>query len=177
MTGNFHSPHLNCETLEDRDNPSGNVSVFVSGGIIFANGDAANNRINIQQNSSGDVYISGLDNTTVNGQSALYLGRGVPNGVRINLGDGNDRAEIVGLAMNGSARLDMGNGNDQAIILGTTARESIEIYGDDGDDDTYLSGITAAYVILDGGNGYDTVHADNTFTQNGVFVFNSERPF
>jgi hypothetical protein len=177
MSTNLTAPRLNCEVLEPRDNPSGNVSVFVSGGIIFIAGDAANNRVQLEHTSSGDLFVHGFDNTLVNGQTSIYLGRGIPNGVRLDLGAGNDRAEMIGLVTAGSVRFDMGTGNDQAVVLGASARESIEIYAQDGDDDTYLSRIDANYVILDGGNGFDTVHADNMFTRNGLFVFNSERPW
>lgn len=166
---------LDCEALEPRENPSGSASAFVSNGIVFVYGDAANNRVQIEHTAAGDVFVHGFDDTLVNGQSSVYLGRGVPLGVRLALSGGNDRAEMIGLVTSGDVRFDMGTGSDQALILGCSADRSIEVYGQDGDDDTYLSRVQADFVILDGGSGFDVVHADNTFTWNGVWSFNNER--
>jgi hypothetical protein len=176
MTTNPNTtPRLNCEVLEPRDNPAGNVSVAISGGVIIVAGDAFNNRINLSQDSVGNVFITGLDNTTVNGQSSLFLGRGIPNGVRIDLAGGNDRAEVVGLVTFGDLIVGGNVGNDQTIILSTAAQFSVQVHGQDGDDDTYLSNISADIVWLDGGNGFDVAHADNIFTNRGIWVWNHER--
>jgi hypothetical protein len=168
---------LNCESLEERDNPSGNVSVVVSNNFVFIQGDAFNNSIRVQQDGFGNLLVVSLDDTRVNGQSSIFVGRGSPNGVQISMGAGNDRVEVTGLATFGSLIVGGGAGNDQIVIANTTASNSVEVYGRDGNDITFLTNVFANFMVMDGGNGTDALHFDNTFAPNGFVVLNTETFF
>jgi len=176
MTKSNLSTRLNCEQLETRENPDGNVSVsIINGGIVIV-GDAASNWVSLQQNAFGDVFVFGFGNTLVNGQTAIFLGRGIPGDVQIFLGDGNDRTEVIGVRA-ASVLIASGTGFDQNLVLNTATIGGIGVLSGDQDDITFLSVVSASHIILDGGFGFDRFHVDNTFTRNGLFLFNQESQF
>jgi hypothetical protein len=169
------APRLNCERLESRDNPDGNVAVAVSNGTIFLQGDVFNNRVVLEQNQFGDVFVTGLNNTTVNGVTSIWLGRGIPNGVVADMGGGGDRTEVLGLTVNNNIEILAGSGNDSTFLLNNRLGGAMVVNSTDGNDDTWVSGVFASVVILEGDTGFDRFHIDNAFTNSGVFVFNMEQ--
>ena len=59
---------LACESLEDRTLPAGNVTAFVSAGILNITGDAAANRLLVAATGEHTFVISSVDGTTtING--------------------------------------------------------------------------------------------------------------
>ena len=96
---------LACEQLEHRDTPAGNVTAFFNNvGELVVWGDALDNAVSIQQNEFADTIIYGVGGTTVNGQAAIYVGRGALNGVRVEGGFGNDLLEVLGVRTPGVSR-------------------------------------------------------------------------
>lgn len=168
---------LNCESLEARDNPSGNVQVFVSGGLIQLYGDEASNRVRIEQDQFGDVYAYGLDNTTVNGVEGVYLGRGIPDRVDAVMGGGNDRTEVVGMAIGGDLNIDGGTGNDSSIVFNSSVAGSLRMYGSEGNDENILTYVQTTHLLVDGGPGFDGYHIDNTAVYGLIFMQNNEVMF
>src|SRR5262245_18342162 len=100
---------LGIERLETRDTPAGNITATVSSGVLFLNGDGADNQFGLQQNSAGDVFVYGLNGTSVNGQPLVFVGRGTPAGVVADLGGGNDYLEVLNLFAGG---ISINGGND-----------------------------------------------------------------
>lgn len=94
---------LGCEALEHRDTPAGNVAATFQNGVWYLLGDAADNQISVTKDASGYVTVTGLNGTTVNGQSSVFLGRlntssgsgwAPPrNGLYVDLGAGTDYLE------------------------------------------------------------------------------------
>src|SRR5207253_2960390 len=99
------------ETLEPRALLAGNVDVFVRGGTLFVQGDAADNAVLIQDEGGGTYSVLGLDfdadldltgqgfagnPTTINGEDTggfngnAVLFHGVTNDINVDLRGGND---------------------------------------------------------------------------------------
>src|SRR5262245_47015904 len=173
MSATNHRPaaRLGCEPLEQRENPAGNVAVVMGNGVVLAAGDAADNAVSIQQNALGDIWMIGLNGTTINGFPALFVGRGLLNTIHVQLNEGNDAVEVVGLwvwneivilggAGNDTIRLaavtglnigvDGGLGNDVVTTQGVVARANAFITGNDGFDTIVFRGVTAPFRVVAG---------------------------
>lgn len=167
------APRMSCEMLESRDNPSGNVSVWVSNGAIFIAGDAGDNAMSFVMAPNGDLYAFGYG-TTVNGQASVYLGNGIPNGMVVDMAGGNDAIEIFGLTTPGPVYVNGGVGNDALGLFGIDAG-SISVNGSYDNDNIYVSGVQSqGATVLDGAIGVDGVFADNFAGYGGFFVENAE---
>lgn len=97
---------LGCESLEARDTPAGNVTAIFQGGNWMLRGDAADNQISVVRDAAGNVTVTGLSGTTINGQASVNLGRvgsgggWAPQrgGVYVDLGEGTDYLETRRIA-------------------------------------------------------------------------------
>ena len=123
---------LNCESLESRENPDGNVAVAVSNGSIFVQGDDFANHVQIVQDRGGNLFAVGINNTTVNGQGVIFLGRFTPNNVSINGAGGNDTLQVFGVVASGTVGI--APGDEDAVAA--TEREivttgSVTVVADD----------------------------------------------
>jgi len=168
---------LGIERLEARGTPAGNVTATVSGGVLFLTGDGADNQFGLQQNASGDVVVYGLNGTSVNGQPAVFVGRGVPNAVVAELRAGNDYFEVLGLAA-GGVFIDSGNGSDSIALANVRTAGNIEVRTHLLDDAVFMSGVVAGnQMILHGGDGTDSLHLDHSGGLNGTFISNFDRGF
>lgn len=177
MSGNDFHTHLSCEPLEGRDNPSGNVTAAVVGGTVIVTGDSDFNRVRIEQDGVGNMFVIGLDGTTVNGQSAVFVGQGTPNGVSVSLNDGQDYLEMANVFA-GAISVQGGNDGDGLYLSNVGAAGNIEVYSGEANDTVFLSGVTAGNVLyLDGGNAYDILHVDASGGFGGSIAVNFEEPF
>lgn len=170
-------PRLNCELLEARDNPAGNVTAMVSAGAVFVDGDSAFNRVRIEQDGAGNMFVIGLEGTTVNGQSAVFVGQGTPAGVFVTLNDGQDYLEMVNVFA-GAISIQGGNDGDGLWMWNVGASGNIEVRSEEANDTVFLSNVWAGNVLmLDGGNAYDIIHVDNSGGFGGAFAVNFEEAF
>jgi hypothetical protein len=152
-----HRPaaRLGCEPLEQRENPAGNVTAFLSGGTLVALGDAADNAVGIQQTAAGDIWMIGLNGTTVNGRSVVFVGRGFLTGVNVQMNGGNDFVELFNLFVGGDIAVQGGTGNDTIRLAALTGR-NIAVDAGAGDDAVGTQGVVAtSSVFLNGNLGFD----------------------
>lgn len=168
---------LGCEALEARDTPAGDVSVALFNGALYLTGDAAANRVHVEQDTVGDIYVVGLDGTSVNGQPAVYAGRGPVSGFFADFGEGEDYLELVGLVA-GSVHVHGGNGGDGLYLFNVRSDGDIVVSGDAGNDTLYTTGTLARNgFVIDGGSSFDVWHADNSGGLAGTFIVNVEMQF
>jgi hypothetical protein len=140
---------LGCEALEARENPSGNMAAFFSaGGVLNVFGDASDNAVSIQQNGLGDTIIYGVNGTTINGLSAIYVGRGALGGLHVEGGFGNDLVEVMGMQTPGD------------IVIGTGA----------GNDGIHVNGVVVRALGIDAGIGNDTVTVGNVYLSSFAWI-------
>lgn len=149
---------LACEQLEHRDNPAGNMIGFFNGaGELLVLGDNFDNAISIQQNAFADTIIYGVNGTTINGLPAIYVGRGVLGGLRVEGGFGNDLIEVFGVQTPGVIAIGGGVGNDGINVNGVLAT-AVGISGWFGNDViTTTSVFVRSFAWVSGGADFDVL--------------------
>ncbi|MBX9655555.1 hypothetical protein K2Y11_18215 [bacterium] len=117
---------LQVESLEDRvvlstgvvaPVPGGNVSAYVTQGILQIRGDNFNNNVNITELTTGQFKVSGLAGTLINSQSSVVLSSAYD--INSQLKGGNDTLTLI-LQNNLNMRnitLDMGTGTRENVIM------------------------------------------------------------
>lgn len=163
MTATHISPNrplarLACESLEHRDNPAGNVAVGLAGdGVLWVIGDALPNQVSIQQSSAGDIFVFGLNDTLVNGQTGVYVGNGILSGMNVQMGAGDDVVDVAGIYTTGWIYMTAGDENDGIVMQGVTA-DVVWLEAQGGNDAVALNGVVAmSGAVVDGGTGFDAV--------------------
>jgi hypothetical protein len=163
---------LACEQLEHRDTPAGNVTAFFNNvGELVVWGDALDNAVSIQQNEFADTIIYGVGGTTVNGQAAIYVGRGALNGVRVEGGFGNDLLEVLGVRTPGVIVVGGGLGDDGIHIRGVVA-SAVGAGGWFGNDIiTTTSVFVQSFAWIAGGPGFDVLDYNGIFGPQVIIEF------
>ena len=163
---------LACEQLEYRDNPAGNVVAFFNGfGELLVFGDGLDNAVSIQPNEFADTIIYGVGGTTVNGQSAIYVGRGPLAGLRVEGGFGNDLLEVLGVRTPGVIVVGGGLGDDGIHVRGVVAN-AVGIGGWFGNDIiTTTSVFVQSFAWVAGGPGFDVLDYNGIFGPQTIVEF------
>lgn len=149
---------LQAEALEDRTTPAGNVTAFVSGGILFVQGDSASNQVWLSSLSEDTVAVTALGDTRVNGTWLPLTFSGVTLGWVITTGQGNDQVYISRTRGNIGVFLNTGTGNDQITLNRAQHAGPTVIRSGAGDDLISLGmGQYAGSLLIDAGGGNDRV--------------------
>ncbi len=117
---------LQVELLEERvvmttgiaPLPIGNVSAYISQGVLELRGDSLSNIVDITQLSDGRFQISGASGTLINNRTTPTLLAGVLN-INAQLRDGNDSV-TVNLQDNRAMRditINMGMGQSEKVVI------------------------------------------------------------
>lgn len=124
------SNRLAIERLEDRENPSGDVTaVLLANGTLALNGDVSDNDVQISLSGAGAV-VTGLNGTTITANGSTNTSatlNGDVKSLQVNLRAGNDHLSIVSgpaFSLTGNASIDLGAGNN-TLDLSTTGILSI----------------------------------------------------
>lgn len=161
---------LSVERLEMRAVPAGNVTVTSSGGLLSVIGDSADNQVVVHHTAEKDVFVIGLNGTTVNGVAGIWAGRGIPMTFLMDLGAGNDYTEVGGL-LAGRIVVQGSGGSDTLVLLGAQSFGNVEVYGSGDNDAVFISGVLAQNLLgLDGGAGTDGIRVDNSVGLRGAFA-------
>jgi hypothetical protein len=164
---------LGCEQLEYRDNPAGNMTAVFSNGELLIFGDALDNAVSVQQNAFADTIIYGVNGTTINGQSAIYVGRGALGGLRIDSAAGNDLIEVLGVQTPGVIGIWGGEGNDGIHVNGVVAWQ-VGAGGWTGNDVITMTSVYAwGWIWVGGGPGSDVFDNNGIFGPQAVVEFES----
>jgi hypothetical protein len=91
---------LAVENLEDRSLPSGDVSAYVSGGVLSVSSTDPGAAIWINSIGSGTVQLVPVAGSTVDGQGGILTMSGISNGYSINLSGDSSYVDITGLRDN-----------------------------------------------------------------------------
>ncbi|MEZ6127296.1 MAG: Calx-beta domain-containing protein [Planctomycetaceae bacterium] len=140
---------------------TGNVTAVVTNGNLVVTGDSQANTIVIHLSPSGVLYVSGVDGTTVNGQSVPFAATTTgSSGVRlssVNLGGGNDQllvsADASAGATGGSSALNIesGAGNDMVVVSQISGNRNLTIANSGGHDVRRVQSSRLNNVTLTGG--------------------------
>jgi len=104
---------------------------------LVVTGDDLSNQIEVSQNANGDVLFTGLDSTTINGQTAFTFTQTFERS-RFELNDGADEVSFDGFEGGREFRFLGGDGDDRLEATGVSAR-FYHVQGNDGDDAIQLS--------------------------------------
>lgn len=128
---------LRFERLEDRRFMAGDVAAALSGQDLLIDGDNIGNEIRIVQVASGNVTVTGLNGTTINGlPSVTFIN---PNLIKseIRMNDGADRVVISGvpgLAVTNDLNVELGAGDDILNAANTRIGANFSVKGESGID-------------------------------------------
>lgn len=117
---------IGVETLEGRVLLAGDVTALIRGGSdLVVRGDSDDNAILIEQVDATTLRVTGLDETTVNGEESVDLPMLTDDLIVLMTQGGEDAVEIQGqLAVPGDLRADMGagellvEGSDGPVTIG-----------------------------------------------------------
>ncbi len=98
---------------------AGDVLAVVDDGNLIISGDAESNQIAVDQSdlAAGEVRISGLDGTTINGEAGPVVLPGVTGDVEADLDDGDDVVIFDQVVVDGDLKIDMGDGIYQVTLI------------------------------------------------------------
>lgn len=152
---------LSYQSLEGRRLLAGNVTVALSGSTLVVTGDNLANQIEVSQDASGEVLFTGLDSTTINGQTELTFTQAFERS-RFQLNDGADEVSFDGFEGGREFRFLGGDGDDRLEATGVSAY-NFHVQGNAGEDAFQLSDSLSrrsAYFFLGAG---DDVFAVESF--------------
>ena len=187
MNRHSNSLYLNYKNLEERKMLAGDVSV-VESGHLFIRGDELSNQIQIVADDSGQVTVTGLNNTTINGSTAPFQvssaidldgarGRNASfdGGLRILTYGGNDRIDIQGIELGDSSRIITGEGNDFVRFIRSTSHDDFFVNSDAGNDTlNFVQTRVRGDFDVSSGSGEDSIRLHNSRTWgNTTFVAGS----
>jgi hypothetical protein len=150
------TPNLTNTERQVRVDFTNNVAAGVLNGVLTLQGDSADNRFSIQQDVNGDYFVYGVNGTTINGQSYIYIGRTL-TGVQVTTGAGNDSVELVKIRVSGAISVSTGEGDDVVALYQVSSSGMNLDLGTGNDlfitDDVWVNG----RADLNGGNEFDTI--------------------
>ena len=145
------------QVLEPRKLLAGDVTVSVDGSALSILGDVDANQIQIVGSPDGSAIVRGLEGTTINGGTAEFSAGANLRTVQVQLGDGDDEADIRGLVLQGALTVRAGSGDDFIETQHSNVR-GIEVSGNDGNDVLQFDNVfSRRSIVIRGGNGDDTV--------------------
>jgi hypothetical protein len=130
---------LRMEFLENRVALAGDVAAALEGSLLVVARDQLANDLAIVQNAAGDVTLTGLNGTTVNGMPSRTFIRPNLNAAEIRLEGGHDRLSITGLRTGNDLNVDLGAGNDTANIQASVGG-NLGVKGEAGNDSVTVRG-------------------------------------
>jgi hypothetical protein len=112
-----------------------------------------------------------VNGTTINGQSAIYVGRGALAGLIVDAWLGNDLIEVFGVQTPGTITIIGGAGNDGINVNGVVATTFVASGGFDNDTVTTASVFVRAWAWVGGGLGFDVLDYNGIFGPQAVVEF------
>jgi len=154
----WRTERLAVEVLEPRTTPVGNVTASLAWGTLTLTGDQFANEISITT-SAGNILVTGLNGTTVNGLAAPYLATSV-SAITANLGAGNDSISITSVTLSGNLTINSGSGADLVSIDDLSAASMLIDLGT-GNDSISIGSVSSVNVtgnlVIRGQSGHDTL--------------------
>lgn len=153
---------VQVESLEQRIQPAGNVSVAFSGGNLTLRGDSTHNSVSIVPTDDGfevvgnpDMGIGSGQPTTVNGQASVQFevdSNSIPGNLTASMGDGVDDLYLR-TAVGRNVKVNMGDGRDWFSASETVGRNLNVKLGGDFDIFRLVGNTVEGNVNLNAGSG------------------------
>lgn len=157
-------PNFNCAT-------GGNIKAAINRGVLTLTGDTRGNGVRLEAGlgGPGSIRLTGLDGTTIDGQSGTIQLYGFTSGLKIQLGQGEDVVQFQGLTIMGPVSCNLGGGADRIIATDSLFSGRWQYAGGTGNDRVDLMGSHfLGPVLLGMGYGTDLVFATGSQFNNDV---------
>ena len=175
---------LNYLSLEARQLLAGDVTVFENG-QLYIRGDELSNQFAIVADESGQITVTGLNDTTINGSSDPFLvndstdlnglyGRNASfeGGVRIQTFEGHDRIDIRGVEFGDRSLVSTGEGDDFVRFLKSSSQQDFDALTGEGDDTlNFVQTRVRGDFSLATSAGHDSIRVFNSRTWGETDVF------
>lgn len=138
--------HTAYNILEPKQLLAGDVTV-VENGQLFIRGDESSNQIQIVATDDGEIHVTGLNTTTINGSSEPFvvgdsidlLGARSRNaaftgGLNIMMNGGHDRVDVRDIELQGHSWISTGDGDDFFRFHRSTSYDDLQLLSAEGDD-------------------------------------------
>ena len=119
---------LEVEAVEDRTLLTASLNVSVANGVLLIQGDNHNDNVVLEQTSGGQLEVqAGLGTVATAGAGTAQSGHNVivtstaVNTIDIELGNGNNRIETLGIGLPSAFKINEGTGINTILLLQTTA--------------------------------------------------------
>lgn len=158
-----HGPNLLGRHDFDRDGDrAGNVTVVVDDGDLIVLGGEGPDRVEIRSDAAtGQIVVTGLEGTTVNGQSAPFTVAAGIDDLIVETGEAGDQVIIQGIVIAGDLEIETGEGSDVVLITDATIGGDLEIETGEAHDLVALQNVTVAgETEIETGEGHDDVLID-----------------
>lgn len=144
-----HRAPIQYGILEPRQLLAGDVTAFVRDGVLLIVGDQLANQIQVSGRAGGDVLVTGLAETTVNGESTAATFANSFSNVTVALEQGNDELSVSNLNVS----------------------NHFSVFGRNGIDRVSIANSNAGYFHLAGGAGDDVFELENTRSSGSTYVY------
>ena len=176
--------YLSYGNLENRNLLAGNVTV-VEDGQLYIRGDELSNQFAIVADESGQITVTGLQDTTINGSSEPYQVKESTNldgarsrnasfdgGLRIYTYGGDDRIDVQGIEFGDLSRVFTGAGNDFVRFLRSTSQDDfVTVTGDGEDTLNFVQARVHGDFNVTTSDGDDSIRIFNSRTWSDTHVF------
>jgi hypothetical protein len=137
---------MSFERLEDRTMLAGNVAAAIdNSGNLKLTGDANNNIVALSQAANGKWVVKGLLGTTINGAAkrSFY----VENGLKANLGNGNDGIAILKGEFYGNVCVNTGNGTDGVALVSLDVGRNLKVNTGNDSDAVFINNVQVGFMV------------------------------
>ena len=155
-----NTTRLSVETLEDRKLMAGNVLAVYNPVTrnLTLTGDAANNQVEVRAVAAGgNMFVTGLGTTTINGLPQIAIPGPALNIVNTQMGTGSDSLRFIDTYMSQILTQELGADNDGVLLQNVRVQNAVNINTLDGDDNVRVSGIFAGNIRINTAGGNDQV--------------------
>jgi orotate phosphoribosyltransferase len=151
----------------------GDVAVKVTDdGKLKVTGDSNGNTVDIVAGvADGDVVVTGLDGTTING-SALPLGLGGVVRLSADLAKGDDTLQVSGIVFDDRFAAKLGSGTNSLVVDGVTVKKKAKVEGGADADEVTVRGVSSfnAKLEITTGGGPDDVRVSGATMRNDLVI-------
>ncbi|MEM9942697.1 MAG: fasciclin domain-containing protein [Planctomycetota bacterium] len=155
----------NYSPLEQRNLLAGDVTAFEISDILFIRGDRGANDIEVVANATGGIEVRG-NNTTINGGTNAFVfnpGAAGLEGLRINMGAGDDTVFVEDLNIQGRAVAFGGTGSDNIGFFDVDVSGELMVHGHSGNDSISIDDVfVGGNLVLLSQSGNDTIGIDQS---------------
>ena len=167
------SSSVKYQQFEQRKMLAGDIRVAHTDGTLFIRGDNADNQVEIVATQNGDVRVLGQNGTTINGRfTPLFLRNigGTLEGLRANLGRGNDTMFVQNANISGDSNAIGGSGDDSIGFFRVDFAEDLFVQTGSGNDSVSFDDVEVNNLRMLTLDGNDNIGIDESTINGRTFI-------